>query len=114
MHISKCENLKYLFGKEIAEEKEAHTATTKFVFPRLAELGLYDLPQLRAFNSDGHTVEMPVLERVDLGYCWTSETEKDERMQRRGVSVGKVCIYSNLLGSRYVSVYMFGLLVSVK
>lgn len=96
MYISSCENLKYLFGKEIVEEKEAQNATMEFVFPRLTNLGLYKLPQLRAFYPDGHTVEMAVLERVDLNISWTPETEEDHRMQQL-FSVGKVWIYSNFL-----------------
>lgn len=96
MEVSKCQNLKYMFEKEIVEEKETHTATMELVFPILDELKLYKLPRLRAFYPNEQTVHMPVLKNLILKKCCTPETpEEDHRMQQL-LAVGKVCISSSI------------------
>lgn len=73
----------------------------EFEFPRLAQLVLCKLPQLRAFYMDAHTVEMPVLYSLTLRNCWTPQTKEDYRMQQPLLSVGKVHIQTSCVVNVY-------------
>ncbi|KAK9206191.1 hypothetical protein WN943_016464 [Citrus x changshan-huyou] len=71
--ISRCPLLEEIVGKEGGVE-----ADPSFVFPRLTILKLSSLPELRAFYPGIHTLECPILTRLEVSLCDKLESFSSE------------------------------------
>ncbi|KAH9784367.1 Disease resistance protein [Citrus sinensis] len=64
LEICRCPHLEEVVGKESGVE-----ADPSFVFPRLTILKLHYLPELRAFYPGVHTLECPMLTKLEVYIC---------------------------------------------
>ncbi|XP_052293102.1 probable disease resistance protein At4g27220 isoform X10 [Citrus sinensis] len=71
--ISRCPLLEEIVGKEGGVE-----ADPSFVFPQLTILKLSSLPKLRAFYPGIHTLECPILTRLEVSLCDKLESFSSE------------------------------------
>ncbi|TYH51615.1 hypothetical protein ES332_D10G288300v1 [Gossypium tomentosum] len=80
LSIQNCDSLEEIIELEglIADESQstsaaqstvAETVTTKFVFPKLINLGLDKVPRLKSFYSRMHTTQWPSLKRMSIIEC---------------------------------------------
>ncbi|XP_040959558.1 uncharacterized protein [Gossypium hirsutum] len=78
--ITGCDSLEEIIELQglIADESQstsaaqsivAETVTTKFVFPKLINLGLYKVPRLKSFYSRMHITQWPSLKKMDIIGC---------------------------------------------
>nr|KJB68739.1 hypothetical protein B456_011G2659003 [Gossypium raimondii] len=78
--IRNCDSLEEIIELErlIADESQstsaaqsivAETVTTKFVFPKLINLGLYKVPRLKSFYSRMHTTQWSSLKQMSIIEC---------------------------------------------
>ncbi|KAH9728323.1 Disease resistance protein [Citrus sinensis] len=71
--ISRCPLLEEIVGKEGGVE-----ADPSFVFPQLTILKLSSLPELRAFYPGIHTLECPILTKLEVSFCHKLESFSSE------------------------------------
>ncbi|XP_040959541.1 uncharacterized protein [Gossypium hirsutum] len=80
LRIQNCDSLEQIIELQgvIADESHstsaaqsimAETETTKFVFPKLINLGLDKVPRLKSFYSRMHTTQWPSLKQMDIIEC---------------------------------------------
>ncbi|TXG75260.1 hypothetical protein ES332_1Z002200v1 [Gossypium tomentosum] len=80
LRIQNCDSLEQIIELQgvIADESQstsaaqsimAETETTKFVFPKLINLGLDKVPRLKSFYSRMHTTQWPSLKQMDIIEC---------------------------------------------
>ncbi|TYH51724.1 hypothetical protein ES332_D10G298200v1 [Gossypium tomentosum] len=80
LRITGCDSLEEIIELQglIADESQstsaaqsivAETVTTKFVFPKLINLGLYKVPRLKSFYSRMHITQWPSLKKMDIIGC---------------------------------------------
>ncbi|TYH51585.1 hypothetical protein ES332_D10G286100v1 [Gossypium tomentosum] len=80
LRIQNCDSLEQIIELQgvIADESHstsaaqsimAETETTKFVFPKLINLGLDKVPRLKSFYSRMHTTQLPSLKQMDIIEC---------------------------------------------
>ncbi|TYH00377.1 hypothetical protein ES288_A10G271200v1 [Gossypium darwinii] len=80
LRIQNCDSLEQIIELQgvIADESQstsaaqstmAETETTKFVFPRLINLGLDKVPRMKNFYSRMHTTQWPSLKKMDIIEC---------------------------------------------
>ncbi|TYH51715.1 hypothetical protein ES332_D10G297400v1 [Gossypium tomentosum] len=80
LRIQNCDSLEQIIELQgvIADESQSTSATqsimaeietTKFVFPKLINLGLDKVPRLKSFYSRMHTTQWPSLKQMDIIEC---------------------------------------------
>ncbi|KAI9184865.1 hypothetical protein LWI28_001922 [Acer negundo] len=79
LKVSRCQSLKYLFAASNNVANDEYSP--KFLFPKLTSLRLWILPELRSFYPGRHTVEGPVLKRLDQYDCFIHDTDEEGQMQ---------------------------------
>lgn len=65
--VSQCANLKYMFLPR--EGVVPEDASLKFVFPKLTTIELDGLPELSMLYPGKHTVEGPILKKLEVCDC---------------------------------------------
>lgn len=92
--VSDCANLKYILNPK--EGGRTHKEMPlKFVFQKMTVLSLHDLPEFRKFYQDEHTLEGPILKRLELYDCGLSDGEEEGQMYQPVYLLNQVCIISS-------------------